>query len=100
MFTLPQSNNPDEKETQDGIDIFRLDERNQPLRYTLLFCYPGPSPIIDDIYNLMAVAQIAEKYEMGGIEEQARDIIKLSAFMKEDFLRIFAFAFRFGWKDI
>jgi len=48
----------------------------------------------------MAVAQIAEKYEMGVIEEQARDIIKLSAVIKEDPLRIFAFAFRFGWKDI
>jgi len=72
IFTLPQSNNPDEKETQDGIDIVQLDERSQPLRYTLLFCYPGPSPTIDDIYDLMAVAQIAEKYEMGVIEEQAR----------------------------
>jgi len=100
MFTLPQSNNPDEKETQDGIDIVQLDERSQPLRYTLLFCYPDPSTIIDNIYNLMAVAQIAEKYEMGVIKEQACDIIKLSAVIMEDPFRIFAFAFRFGWKDI
>jgi len=100
MFTLPQSNNTDEKGAQDGIVVVEMSERSRPLRYMLLFCYPGPSPTINNIYDIMAVVHMVEKYEMDPIEKRAREVVVHSSAMKDIPLQIIAFAFHHGWKDI
>ena len=87
------------RQTQDGLDLLRLDEDSSVIRH-ILFCYPGVPPKLENLDNIVAILRVAEKYEMEALGKKSREILVASPFMKEDPLRVFSLAFRYGWEAV
>jgi len=100
MFTLPQSNNSNEKQSTNGLDVVVMAEDSKMLRWMLLFCYPGSHPMPEETEDILNLASIADKYDMDAISKEVQEILVASSTIKEDPLRIFAIAVHHGWESV
>ncbi|EIM83865.1 uncharacterized protein STEHIDRAFT_159480 [Stereum hirsutum FP-91666 SS1] len=104
MFTLPQSPSSartivaDDDDHRDGIPVVRLSEDATTLESVLRACYPGTSPHIDCLEDIVRVLTVAEKYEMEVFRVTAREML-LNGLESRPFLR-YAIARRFKFKDV
>lgn len=92
-FNLPQS-----QVQQPNANLIDLAEDSTVVGKMLQFCYPGVEPQFDDAEELSPVIDALSKYAMDDLLIRAQKI--LSAFSKQDPVRVFAISYRYRWKDM
>ena len=66
----------------------------------LLFCYPGSSPALDTLDDVLAVHASASKYCMEAVETCILTTLLSSPLMEQEPLRIFAIAMANRWEEV
>jgi hypothetical protein len=94
MFSIPQPT-----PVVRGADIGVVDVTDPPeaLDLILRFIYPLPPPNVDSLDLLVEGLVVADKYDIDGARAELR--LRLAKFMKENPLRVYAIASRFGFEE-
>lgn len=100
MFTLKQPLDGRSEGYKAGLAIIPMEEKSVTLRLLLLFCYPGNSPVLETLDDVLAVHAAASKYCMEEVEKRIRAALLSSPLMEQESLRIFAIAMRHRWEEV
>ena len=93
MFGLPQ---PLDAPKPANIDVVEVTDPPRALDLILRFIYPFPPPNVDSLDLLFEGLLISDKYNIEGVRAELR--IRLTNFMDEHPLRVYAIASRFGFE--
>ena len=91
MFDLPQSTPPSQT------PIVDIPDASKVLKPFIQYLYPRPPPNIVNLSMWAGLYAIAEKYNVEAVMEPLRDIL-ISRFLRENPLRVYALASRWGLK--
>ena len=94
MFCVPQ---PKSNASNGEIDVVDITDPPRALDLILKLIYPFPPPKVDDLDQLVQGLIIADKYNIEGARARLRD--PLNKFMREEPLRVYAIATRFGLEE-
>lgn len=94
MFELPQ---PTPGIPGDDLEVVSVTDPPQALDLVLKFIYPSPPPNVDNLDLLVEGLVITDKYNIRGAQAELR--LRLAKFVKEDPLRVYAIASRFGFEE-
>lgn len=94
-FSIPQASNVDSEQ----MEVIDLAESSTILDGALRFCYPVDDPEFDLAQSLSLVIDAMAKYQMVDVIGRAQTLLE-SRFLEEDPVRIFAIAYRYGWKTL
>jgi len=94
MFGIPQ---PTPGIPKDDLEVIDVADPPQALDLVLTFIYPSPPPNIDSLDLLVEGLVITDKYNIKGAQAELR--LRLTKFVKDDPLRAYAIASRFGFEE-
>ena len=94
MFGVPQ---PRSHTPNIDVDVVDVTDPPRALDLVLKLIYPFPPPKVDDLDLLVQGLIIADKYNIEGVRVRLRE--PLNKLMKEEPLRVYAIALRFGLEE-
>jgi len=94
LFIIPQ---PTPSVPRDDLDVVDVTDTPRALDLVLRFIYPYPPPNVDSLDLLVEGLVITDKYNIRGAQAELR--LRLAKFVKEDPLRVYAIASRFGFEE-
>lgn len=94
MFGIPQ---PAPSIPRSDLEVVDVADPPQALDLVLRFIYPTPPPDVDSFALLVEGLVITDKYHIGGAQAELR--LRLTKFVKDDPLRAYAIASRFGFEE-
>ena len=94
MFNIPQ---PERAIPRDDLEVVDVTDPPQGLEVVLRFIYPYPPPNVDSLDLLVEGLVITDKYDIKGAQAELRS--RLTKFVQEDPLRVYAIASRFGFEE-
>ena len=95
MFGIPQPAR--DNVPRDDLEVVDVADPPQALDLVLRFVYPSPPPNVDSLDLLVDGLVVTDKYSIGGAQAELR--LRMAKFVKEDPLRVYAIASRFGFEE-
>ncbi|KAK0234113.1 hypothetical protein IW262DRAFT_1452660 [Armillaria fumosa] len=85
-------------EERDGFSVLKVKEDSNTFHTILLLCYPNVAPQIKSVEQIVSMKKALDKYCMDHILGLFIQMVIASPLMKEQALRIFAYALYKGWR--
>ena len=96
MFSIPQPT-PTSGTSRTEVEIIDVMDPPQALEFVLRLIYPMPPPNVDNLDLLVEALVITDKYNIECARAKLR--LRLTKFIKESPLRVYAVASRFGFDE-
>lgn len=102
LFSLPQAAGSAGDRMKNGLPVLRMTEEGRTLRTFLLMCYPMGAvdpPVLKRLEDVASLLEAATKYNLGRVEQRARQMLVDPRFLSADPVRVFEIACRYGMKE-